>query len=554
MKKILYIIIPLLTILSGCTKDEIDMFGSVHGTIIDGAHQEPVSGALVTLSPSGKSTTTGSNGQYEFVGLEAGQYTVMVTKTNYATDSKSIAVTPGNTSIADFNIRTANGSIEISKPLLDFGSENTSLGFDIKNIGKNKLNYEIANNYDWLTISPTNGTIESTRITPIVVTIDRTKIIEDKEVKIPISSNAGSAEIIIKVTNANTAVVKLSKSVLEFNESISSLTFDITNKGKTNLTFNIPNNEEWMKITPNNGTITANGVKTIEVAIDRTKLTENRQTKLAVVTNVGSCELDIIINGYGSDASPELHLSATTLDFGTSTSILEFNVMNIGTGTLSWYLSSIDEAWLGATPTIGNTESGESTKVTITVDRTKVTTSSTATIIVNGSMQSKSVIVNVQPSSGGGGGGDNGDYSSATIIQCDAKVEAKIVSCIRTGNSVKFTYTLTNHGLGMQVNDFRIYPPSSPSLISGAYRSVVSDNIGTEYLYPTMTFRNASTAISQIISTNFPENVASQGTVVINDVPTDANKLNVMLGVYVYNLNGFKLMDNRIFFKNIPIY
>ena len=153
----------------------------------------------------------------------------------------------------------------------------------------------------------------------------------------------------------------------------------------------------------------------------------------------------------------------------------------------------------------------------------------------------------------GEGGDTSEDYSSATITSCDYRVDAEIVSCKWSGSSVVFTYTLTNNGLGY-VNDWRIVPPSSLSVIQGGTRSLITDSEGNEYPYPTMTFRTASTTGSKIMTTNFPEDLACKGTVTIKNVPSTVKTISAIIGVYAYPNSQYNMSDSKVTFKNVPIY
>ena len=96
MKKFFYLIIicfPLL--LTGCEKRIIDITGTLSGTILEMETGEPIKNALLTVSPGGKNTYSGSDGFFEFQDLEAGQYTLTVQATGYSTNRKTVTVVPG---------------------------------------------------------------------------------------------------------------------------------------------------------------------------------------------------------------------------------------------------------------------------------------------------------------------------------------------------------------------------------------------------------------------------------------------------------------------------
>ena len=144
------------------------------------------------------------------------------------------------------------------------------------------------------------------------------------------------------------------------------------------------------------------------------------------------------------------------------------------------------------------------------------------------------------------------DYTSATIESCDYRVEAKIISCKRSGAWVVFTYQLTNNGLG-DINDWRIYPPESISLISGAFRSVITDNLGNSYTRPTMTFGNKSTAGTNTLNSAFYKGVPYKGEIILSNVPSSATQITVMLGVWAYTHTP-NITSKKIYFRNVPIY
>jgi hypothetical protein len=90
--------------LLSCSRTEIDTFGNIYGIVTDltGA---PVQTANVTLTPGGRVTATGSNGQYEYLDLSPGQYTIQVICNGYQTDVKRITVLAGETVQGDFLLK-----------------------------------------------------------------------------------------------------------------------------------------------------------------------------------------------------------------------------------------------------------------------------------------------------------------------------------------------------------------------------------------------------------------------------------------------------------------
>lgn len=80
---------------------DYDVYGSISGTVIELDTGDPVPQAMVTLSPGGMNTYTGNDGTFEFVDLDARQYTVTVQKTGYQTNRKTVStIAGGNVNIS----------------------------------------------------------------------------------------------------------------------------------------------------------------------------------------------------------------------------------------------------------------------------------------------------------------------------------------------------------------------------------------------------------------------------------------------------------------------
>ena len=129
---------------------------------------------------------------------------------------------------------------------------------------------------------------------------------------------------------------------------------------------------------------------------------------------------------------------------------------------------------------------------------------------------------------------------------------AKIVSCRRAGSTIELVYTLTNNGMGT-VNDWRIYPPKSMSLISGGTRSVVWTD-SKSWDYPYMEFNGKSTKSANVISTTFPQGPAVRGVVRVEGAANSDKKLNLILGVYAYPNSTYNMSSSSVDFYDIPIY
>lgn len=95
MKKVFLFIIALTALTTSCEPVVYDTFCTISGTVIDLETGDPIQQATVTLSPTGYNTYTGDDGHFEFIELDARQYTVTVQKTGYVTNRKTVTTVAG---------------------------------------------------------------------------------------------------------------------------------------------------------------------------------------------------------------------------------------------------------------------------------------------------------------------------------------------------------------------------------------------------------------------------------------------------------------------------
>ena len=144
-------------------------------------------------------------------------------------------------------------------------------------------------------------------------------------------------------------------------------------------------------------------------------------------------------------------------------------------------------------------------------------------------------------------------YSSAKIISCDSRVGVRIISCLRKGEDVVFTFQLTNEGLG-HVRDMRLFYPKKCNF-SGMEQTLIYDNLGNEYSNVKYTYRGEfPKSYHDGMFGEFPEDIPCKGTIIIPNVPTSATSFNFKLAFTCYPNRYFQLTREKIEFKNVPIY
>ncbi len=160
-------------------------------------------------------------------------------------------------------------------------------------------------------------------------------------------------------------VLDVSIGTLDFGTSETEITFSISNSGGGTLEWSISESESWLTVAPSSGSTTGETDR-ITVTVDRNGQSDGSYSgTITIQPNVGSSEtisVEMVVS------APELSVSLSSLDFGSSEEENSFTIANTGGGTLTWTLS-VDQNWLTVLPSSGET-SAETDQVTVTVDRT----------------------------------------------------------------------------------------------------------------------------------------------------------------------------------------
>jgi hypothetical protein len=184
MKSVKFLLSALLMILiCGCSEDEVASFGSITGVVTDANSGEPVTSAIVALTPGNSSVQTDASGSYSFKELDPGTYTIQVKASNYETSTTSASVTAGMSTKCDVKLNSSSqqASIELSTSTVTFDKGVNEMTFTINNTGKSgSVSWSISGvTVDWLTILPRTGTTAQGASSTIKLTVDRSKISDE---------------------------------------------------------------------------------------------------------------------------------------------------------------------------------------------------------------------------------------------------------------------------------------------------------------------------------------------------------------------------------------
>ncbi len=205
MKKVFFYVLLLVAAgLMSCSEEEpTSMLGRVYGIVSDQETGEPIRGVSVTLSPSNLTTVTGSDGHYEFIDVEPGQYKIHCQASGYLSNSKSVVVTAGASSTADVMLASEQAipGIQLSTNTLNFGKQYSELTLTISNIGTaGSIDWSITGiTKAWLNVTPASGRIDMGGSAVVKVMVDRDAITQDETTFITFVAGGNSQTIMVSV-------------------------------------------------------------------------------------------------------------------------------------------------------------------------------------------------------------------------------------------------------------------------------------------------------------------------------------------------------------------
>ena len=163
MKRIFYLLVLFLAV--SCTKEPEVMTGDIMGVVTEsGSGTTLLSGVTVSIVSNGKSTTTGSNGQFLFAALEPKTYSLQFVKDGYVSDTRYVTVIAGEEAKCDMQLvpEKNDANIKITPTSLNFGITQTQLSITITNNGNTETEWTLdLGGVSWLEADQISGRLAS---------------------------------------------------------------------------------------------------------------------------------------------------------------------------------------------------------------------------------------------------------------------------------------------------------------------------------------------------------------------------------------------------------
>ena len=542
--KILMMLFAALMLWS-CARDIEPFTGNILGKITDAKSGEVLQGVNVTIVPSGTSRTTGGDGYFEFRDLEPKQYEIQAQKSGYITNSKIVNVVAGRDVSGDIQLTpiTQDGILALSVSSLNFGSQNSSLSFNIQNNGNKSFNWNISglDNADWLSVNPSTGTLAAGKSNAVAVTLNRDRITEYKEVTIIVNADNESMplKIIAEVEN-KTSKISLSSSTLNFGTEYSSLTFDVKNIGNAgDVDWNVSAVDvDWITVSPVEGTTAMTKSSVVKVDVDRNKLEVGKHST-TIIVNADGESLRVTINVEKSSGR-YLDVFPTELVLGTNDEE-SMIVRSYGGATAYELYGRGDFSWAtfnkvqGVIPEYDPDNYETVELLTVYADRTGLAPGEyTFTLIIRSDLGDYEIPVRMTVEEGEGS-----SLGSAEVVTCNDDLEFVVTGCKMSGTTATIDYTVEN--IGNSSVKFNLWGDTGG-------RSYIYDNAGNQYDfgYNKATLTLGTNSSYSGVEATIPAGVKIKGSIKIYNV-SDAASAFSNISIYSGTFQTYLIL------KNVPI-
>lgn len=310
MKKILFLLscVVVSILMSSCAKDEDNLNGTIAGLVTDYTNANtPIAGATVTLNTKGLTKTTGSDGRFEFKDIEPGTYTLQVSANHFQTTTKQVTVYASQTANCDFQLSAGAVSVDISPVTLNFGNTTEQLSFTITNNSTGTLTYSISGIPNFVTVSPTTGSVAARGKQAITVSvINRSSITSARngQMTVNIGSDSYTISVNVEPYQAEAINVDINPQSLSFDKDTEQLKFTMSSNYSKDLEYTISNNLDILAVSPENGTLAARGKAEISVSVkDRKNVTTDRNGSITISIGGNTYVVNVQVMKYEEGGS-----------------------------------------------------------------------------------------------------------------------------------------------------------------------------------------------------------------------------------------------------------
>lgn len=396
MKQTIFLFVLLAALIISCTEEERDYTGSIQGIVTESGTTTPLSGVQVNVVNLGISTTTGSDGQFNFNNIDADNYQLQFKKNGYVTNMRSVNVRAGETARCDMQLEPEQkeADIEIEPSILNFGTTQDELSVTITNHGNAATEWSLnLGDNPWLSASPASGNIAAGKTQSIVFSVNRDKLSETENIKVSLAAFGNSYTISISCAPKSAkSEMTVTPTTVDFGETSQEKTITIKNTGNAALNWHISSiTEECITVSEMEGTIESEGSKVVKILLDRSKQTKDLNTSFII--SDGIKEQTITVKALKVEDKAEMKVEPTLLDFGYESSELPLTISNTGNAELKYTVSGFSVSYITVSSTEGTVVAGGNQVLQVKLNRESMPETVNTTFIISDGTKQESVTV-----------------------------------------------------------------------------------------------------------------------------------------------------------------
>lgn len=231
-----------------------------------------------------------------------------------------------------------------------------------------RLDWQLANAPNWVTVTPTEGTIRDD-VVELSVSAPGLAGMEPGVLQGGLSfvSNGGSAEVAVTAHISADPVPSFSDTLLSVPATSDTGTITLANVGRGVLSWSVSTSLGALYVSPSNGTLSTGGQVELTVVADKKPLpVGTTRAELTIQSNSrhGDVTLPVSID---VPSTPQADVRLARLVFLSGVTQRQFFLYNTGKGPLNWSAAA-DMPWLALSPASGQVAPGDSVAMVATVD------------------------------------------------------------------------------------------------------------------------------------------------------------------------------------------
>lgn len=209
------------------------------------------------------------------------------------------------------------------------------------------------------------------------------------------------------------AEITIDPSSLNFGTTQVDMNVTIKNNGNATTEWALDlGNNNWLTASQLGGSIQAGKSQSITFTVNRDYLKETRTVIVNINANGNS--YPIHISCAPRNATSELSVEPTNLNFGNNLTEQSLTIRNTGNQTLTWSVKELNAPALSLSATQGSVSAGGSSVVKVTLDRSIATEDFVTTFVITDGI--KDIPVTVSSSKAGSTGGDDNPVDPSNIV------------------------------------------------------------------------------------------------------------------------------------------